>query len=146
MQRLSVNVRRILIALALCTPLTTRPAELLAFPKVHRVDGGAGEMFANAYIIEGRSGLVVVDSLLSRMSSNALRERILGLNKPLLAVVVTHGHPDHYGGITQVVDGSSTTPVVATAGVGAIIRRDAHRSRRPNANPRATVLCLCAFG
>lgn len=124
MHRLSVNVRGILVVLTLCTPLTTRPAQPLAFPKVHRVDGGAGEMFANAYIIEGRSGVVVVDGLLSRTASNALRQRVLGLDKPVLAVVVTHGHPDHYGGIAQVVNGSSTIPIVATAGVDAVIRRD----------------------
>jgi glyoxylase-like metal-dependent hydrolase (beta-lactamase superfamily II) len=124
MHRLSVKARGILVVLALCTSFTARPAEPLAFPKVHRVDGGAGEMFANAYIIEGRSGVVVVDGLLSRTASSALRERVMGLNKPVLAVVVTHGHPDHYGGIAQVVNGSSTIPVVATAGVDAIIRRD----------------------
>ncbi|MGH8187313.1 MAG: MBL fold metallo-hydrolase, partial [Steroidobacteraceae bacterium] len=109
----STPIRAALIAFALCIPFAPLRAEP-AFPVIHRVDGGAGEMFANAYIIEGRSGLVVVDSFLSRKASRSLSERARDFNKPILALVVTHGHPDHYGGIAQVVAGSSAIPVVAT--------------------------------
>ena len=38
-------------------------------------------------------------------------------------MLVTHAHPDHYGGIVELV-GSDDVPVVATAGVDAVIRRD----------------------
>lgn len=93
-------------------------------PEIHHVAGRAEEMFANAYIIEGASGLVVVDGLLTRSGSRALRQRADALGKPLLAVVVTHGHPDHYGGVAQLIERSDTTPVVALAGVDAVIRRD----------------------
>lgn len=92
--------------------------------RVHRVPGGPEEMFANAYIIEGESGSVVVDALLTRSAARELRQRIDALSKPLLAIIVTHGHPDHYGGITQLVEGRSWVPVVAVGGVDAIVRRD----------------------
>lgn len=92
--------------------------------RVHRVPGGPEEMYANAYIIEGESGSVVVDALLTRSAARELHQRIDALSKPLLAVVVTHGHPDHYGGITQLVEGRPWVPVVAIGGVDAIIRRD----------------------
>lgn len=92
------------IAVLLAFSLTdgARPAEA---QQVHRVPGGPEEMFANAYIIEGASGTVVVDALLTRSASRELRRRIDALGKPLLAIVVTHGHPDHYGGISQIVEG-----------------------------------------
>jgi glyoxylase-like metal-dependent hydrolase (beta-lactamase superfamily II) len=91
---------------------------------VHRVAGAAGEVFANAYIIEGQSGLVVIDALLTRTGSRALRDTVDALGKRLRAVVITHGHPDHYGGVTQLVAGLGATPVVALAGVDGVIRRD----------------------
>jgi glyoxylase-like metal-dependent hydrolase (beta-lactamase superfamily II) len=45
------------------------------------------------------------------------------LQKPLLAVLVTHAHPDHYGGVVELVGGDDL-PVIAAAGVDAMIRRD----------------------
>jgi glyoxylase-like metal-dependent hydrolase (beta-lactamase superfamily II) len=45
------------------------------------------------------------------------------LQKPLLAVLVTHAHPDHYGGVVELVGGDDL-PVIAAAGVDAVIRRD----------------------
>jgi glyoxylase-like metal-dependent hydrolase (beta-lactamase superfamily II) len=95
-----------------------------AFPQIHQVAGSAEEVFANAYIIEGESGLVVVDALLTRSGSRALRQRVDALHKPLRAVVITHGHPDHYGGVAQLVQGLDATPVIALAGVDSVIRRD----------------------
>jgi glyoxylase-like metal-dependent hydrolase (beta-lactamase superfamily II) len=41
--------------------------------------------------------------------------------RPLLAVLVTHGHPDHYNGITEIVSGTDV-PIVSTAAVAGIIR------------------------
>jgi len=40
-----------------------------------------------------------------------------------VAMLVTHAHPDHYGGVVEVV-GPDDVPVIATAGVDAVIRRD----------------------
>lgn len=55
--------------------------------------------------------------------SRALRERLESLEKPLLGVLVTHSHPDHYGGLTQLV-ASDDVPIIATQGVLDVIRRD----------------------
>ena len=44
----------------------------------------------------------------------ALRERADALGKPLLGVVVTHAHPDHYGGLVELRRGLDV-PVFATA-------------------------------
>jgi len=93
-------------------------------PRVHRIAGSAGDMFANAYAIEGRQGIVVVDALLTRAASARLRRRLDSMGKPLLAVIVTHGHPDHYGGVAELVGGRAHVPVVAVAGVDQVIRRD----------------------
>ena len=69
------------------------------------------------------AGAVVVDATLGVSDGRALRAQVDRLNKPLLAVLVTHVHPDHYGGLASLLDGSDL-PVHAAGGVGEIIRRD----------------------
>src|SRR5262245_5480487 len=112
------------VALATWSLPAARAAEPVMVPRIHQVPGDPGELFANAYIVEGKSGLVVIDALLTRSGSLQLRRRVDAFGKSLLAVIVTHGHPDHYGGITSLVEGRKNTPVVAINGVDAIIRRD----------------------
>ncbi len=112
------------VVTALSLPHATLAAEPDVSPKIHPVTGGPSEVFANAYIIEGKSGTVVIDALPTRSASRKLRQRVDALGKPLLAIVLTHGHPDHYGGVTQLVEAKNNVPVVAIKGVDAIIRRD----------------------
>ena len=45
-------------------------------------------------------------------TSRALRAQVESLQKPLLAVLVTHAHPDHYGGVVELVGGDDL-PVIA---------------------------------
>jgi glyoxylase-like metal-dependent hydrolase (beta-lactamase superfamily II) len=89
---------------------------------IHRFEA-AGVTPVNAYIIEGPSGSVVVDSTLTVSSGKALRGRVDELGKPLLGVVITHAHPDHYGGLVELIRGLDV-PVFATGGVSEVIRRD----------------------
>lgn len=92
-------------------------------PLIHRHATGPGGALVNAYLVETAHGVVCVDSTLTVSDSRALRARADALGKPLLAVLVTHAHPDHYGGLTQLVDGLDV-PIIATSGVAAVIRRD----------------------
>jgi glyoxylase-like metal-dependent hydrolase (beta-lactamase superfamily II) len=89
----------------------------------HRVESTVGETPVNAYLVEGERELVAVDSTLTVSGGRELRERAEAIGKPLAAVVLTHAHPDHYGGAVELVAGSDA-PIVATAGVAEVIRRD----------------------
>jgi glyoxylase-like metal-dependent hydrolase (beta-lactamase superfamily II) len=91
--------------------------------KVHRVESSVGDTPVNAYLIEGESEVVAVDGTLTVSGGRAVRERAEGLGNPLSAVIVTHAHPDHYGGIVELLGGAEI-PIIATAGVGEVIRRD----------------------
>ncbi|MFS1702189.1 MBL fold metallo-hydrolase [Alteromonas sp. AMM-1] len=52
----------------------------------------------NLYVLEDTNGIVVVDTGLSSRRSKAIWQACFEqFNKPLLAVVVTHMHPDHCG-------------------------------------------------
>lgn len=79
-------------------------------------------MFVNAYLVETEHGVVAVDSTLTNSDSKALRQQLDALKKPLLAVLLTHGHPDHYNGVTTLSEGTGA-PVIATEKVDAIIRQ-----------------------
>jgi len=91
--------------------------------RIHRHSTGAQGALVNAYLLETGDGVVAVDGTLTVSDGRALRTRLEELGWPLLALLVTHAHPDHYGGIIELV-GDDDVPIVATAGVDAVIRRD----------------------
>jgi glyoxylase-like metal-dependent hydrolase (beta-lactamase superfamily II) len=79
--------------------------------------------FVNAYLVETAAGVVAVDSLLTVSDCRAMRDALERLGKPLLAVLVTHSHPDHYAGLAQLVAGDEV-PIIAVQGVIDTITRD----------------------
>jgi len=88
---------------------------------IHRFE--ASLFPVNAYLVETRTSIVVVDATLGVSDGKILRSRVEALRKPLAAVIVTHAHPDHYGGVSALL-GDSDVPVYAVAGVNDVIRRD----------------------
>ena len=90
---------------------------------IHRFHATGGGTPVNAYIVEGPSGAVVVDAALTVSDGRALRASVDDLAKPLLGVVITHAHPDHYGGLVELIR-DLDVPVFATRGVIDVIRRD----------------------
>src|SRR5262249_46133522 len=90
---------------------------------IHRFHATGAGTPVNAYIIEGRSGSVVVDATLTVSDGRRLRASVDALGKPLLGVVITHAHPDHYGGLVELVR-DLEAPAFAARGVGQVIRRD----------------------
>ena len=91
--------------------------------RIHRYSAGPQGALVNAYLVETAEGIVAVDGTLTVTDGRALRSQLDSLGKPLLAALVTHSHPDHYGGLVELV-GEDAVPVIATAGVDGVIRRD----------------------
>jgi len=90
-------------------------------PRVHSYASGEAGIFANAYLVDVGPGVVAIDATLSVSDSKKLRAQLDGMRKPLLAVLLTHGHPDHYNGVTNLVEGYSI-PIAATKSVDGVIR------------------------
>jgi glyoxylase-like metal-dependent hydrolase (beta-lactamase superfamily II) len=88
----------------------------MAEPIIHRFPVEQEGAFVNAYLVETASGVVAVDGQLHVSAAKEMREGIERLGKPLLGVVVTHSHPDHYAGLGEVVAGKDV-PIYAPQGV-----------------------------
>jgi alkyl sulfatase BDS1-like metallo-beta-lactamase superfamily hydrolase len=92
------------------------------FKVVDRIYQIRGLDISNMTIVEGNSGLIVIDPLLSMETAKAG----MGLyfqhrpKKPVVAVIYSHSHADHWGGVKGVVDESDVlagrVAVIAPAG------------------------------
>jgi alkyl sulfatase BDS1-like metallo-beta-lactamase superfamily hydrolase len=76
------------------------------FKVVDRIYQVRGYDISNMTIVEGDTGVIIIDPLLALESARAA----LGLyyqnrpKKPVVAVIYTHSHADHFGGVKGVVD------------------------------------------
>jgi glyoxylase-like metal-dependent hydrolase (beta-lactamase superfamily II) len=90
-------------------------------PTVHTYRSGESGLFVNSYLVEGDEGVVAVDAPLLLSDGRACRARLDALRKPLLGVLVTHPHPDHYNTIAELLAGDEV-PVIALREVEREIR------------------------
>lgn len=77
---------------------------------------------ANMTVIEGASGLILIDPLTTAEVASAALEHYWAHRpkKPVVAVIYTHSHIDHYGGVRGVIDDADVktgkVEVIAPAG------------------------------
>jgi glyoxylase-like metal-dependent hydrolase (beta-lactamase superfamily II) len=100
----------------------------MAGPVIHTYRAAEPGLNVNSYLVEAESGVVVVDTNLLVSDIGALRARLRALQKPLLAILVTHPHPDHFNGVAAVVQ-DQEVPVYAAATVGKVIEQIAEAKR-----------------
>ncbi|MFI5613899.1 alkyl/aryl-sulfatase [Amycolatopsis sp. NPDC051903] len=107
-------------------PSLWRQAQLVALHGLYKVTEGIYQVrgldLSNVTLVEGRDGVIVIDPLISaETAAAALRlYREHRGNRPVTAVIYTHSHVDHFGGVRGVVDGADVeagrVPVLAPQG------------------------------
>ncbi|ROZ89197.1 alkyl/aryl-sulfatase [Gordonia sp. OPL2] len=100
-------------------PSLWRQAQLTAIHGLFEVTDGIyqirGYDLSNMTLVEGDTGVIVIDPLVSAECASAG----LGLyrehrgDRPVTAVIYTHSHIDHFGGVLGVVDADTSVPIVA---------------------------------
>ncbi len=98
-------------------------------PAIYTYTAAANGLFVNSYLVEGDDGVVAIDGTLLVSDARAFRARLDALRKPLLAVLVTHGHPDHFNGVVELVRGQGDVPIYATPEGKAVIDEVAEPKR-----------------
>lgn len=90
----------------------------------------ASAFLVNSFLLETRQGLVLIDTQF--MSSTALQliEVIRAHRKPLMAVIVTHPHPDHFNGTHAIRAAFPGVPILATEATREVIRATAEDKRQ----------------
>jgi alkyl sulfatase BDS1-like metallo-beta-lactamase superfamily hydrolase len=92
--------------------LTARHGLYEVTPGIYQVRGFD---LSNLTIVEGDHGIIVIDPLISAETAAAalaLYRRHRG-DRPVTALVYTHAHLDHFGGVLGVVDSDTDVPIVA---------------------------------
>ena len=92
------------------------------FKVTERIYQVRGYDISNMNIIEGASGLIVMDPLVTTETARAALDLYFQHRpkKPVLAVIYTHSHVDHFGGVKGVIDEADVkagrVQVIAPAG------------------------------
>jgi alkyl sulfatase BDS1-like metallo-beta-lactamase superfamily hydrolase len=104
-------------------PSLWRQAQLCAKQGLFEVTEGIYQVrgldLSNMTIVEGDTGVVVIDPLISAETAAAalaLYRKNRG-NRPVTGVIYTHSHGDHFGGVDGVLrDGAGDVPILAPEG------------------------------
>jgi glyoxylase-like metal-dependent hydrolase (beta-lactamase superfamily II) len=84
--------------------------------KIHTYTSSEPMLKVNAFIVEAEKELVVVDTTLTMSDSKALKQKADNLGKPIAAVLLTHGHPDHIAGTYNIIS-TGDIPIYALPSV-----------------------------
>ena len=112
-------------------PSLWRQAQLNATNGLFEVTGGVyqvrGFSVSSMTIVEGRTGIIVIDTLATPGAAHEALDLYFAHRprKPVVAVIYTHSHSDHFGGASAVVSqadaAAGKTKVIAPAGFMAAI-------------------------
>lgn len=103
-------------------PSLWRQSKLTAIQGLFEVTEGIYQLrgieLSNMTLVEGDTGVIVIDPAVSAEVSAAgmAMYREHRGDRPVTAVIYTHSHIDHFGGVLGIVDADTPVPIVAPTG------------------------------
>jgi len=106
-------------------PSLWRQSQLCAEQGLYHVAEGIFQVrgldLSNISFVEGSRGVIVIDPLISVETAAAAlglyrAHRGSAVDRPVTAVIYTHSHGDHFGGVRGVVPTGADVPIIAPAG------------------------------
>ena len=112
-------VRQVIIAL-ICTLITANAVNAdemqgPTVPVIKRHVAMESAWNTNAYSIETANGVILIDSQMLPSDVMTMAQYVRGLGKPVLGLIITHPHYDHFAGIPTLQAVLGDFPVYATA-------------------------------
>lgn len=115
--------------------------------KIHQYQAPDDSILVHSTIIEGPTKLVMFDSQLFLNYAEELADYVESLGKPLDRIIISHGHPDHWGGLYAISPRFPDAEIYALSSVIEFIKENGdlilkNRSEAgfgPYLPPRATV-------
>lgn len=105
-----------------------------------------GHGSVNTHWIETKNGVVVIDTQRDTLHAAEALAAVKALGKPVIAIFVTHGHPDHYTGLEQFRAEWPNAAIYASAETTRVIKTDHYgyhqvvRDLAPQAAPNEFVI------
>lgn len=98
-------------------------------PVVHKYTASTMKIIVNVYMVETKNGVVVIDGAIALSDGKAILDIIDNkIKKPIMAVLLTHGHPDHYLGVGNLIKQGQVPVAAMKEAVDQIMERDAEES------------------
>jgi len=73
-----------------------------------------GDGSVNSYILIGPRSLVILDGQRTAVEARSVAAMARGLGLPVEAIVLSHDHPDHFGGLKVITDAFPDAPILAS--------------------------------
>jgi len=97
--------------------------------KIHTISAATDTFAVNSHLLETVKSLILIDTQMTVSEAAKVQALITKLRKPLVAIFITHPHPDHYNNIGQFLKNNPKIPVYATAVTSKAISADDPRLR-----------------
>jgi len=78
----------------------------------------------NAFWLSTPGGLVVVDSSRNTAGGGRVAQDVRATGRPVVAILVTHSHPDHVGGLGALHEAFPQAPILASEATATVMRTD----------------------